>query len=42
LRKGVNSLVLKVVNETANWRASVRLVDRDGHRARGVRTRTAP
>jgi eukaryotic-like serine/threonine-protein kinase len=42
LRKGVNSLVLKVVNETAGWRGSVRLADRDGHRARGVRTRTAP
>ncbi len=42
LHKGMNVLVLKVVNETLDWRGSVRLVDRDGRQIRGVQVLAAP
>jgi hypothetical protein len=42
LRQGTNVLVLKVVNETANWEACARMVDREDHPAEGIRVKTTP
>ena len=42
LNRGTNVLVLKVVNETANWKACARLVDDDGRPAEGIRIKLTP
>jgi hypothetical protein len=39
---GVNVLVFKVVNETGNWEACIRLVDEDGLPAQGIDVRLTP
>ena len=36
---GVNVLVFKVVNETGNWEACLRLIDAEGRPAEGIRVR---
>jgi WD40 repeat protein len=42
LRKGTNVLVFKVINETAEWRGSIRVVDRSGQPARGIKVSLTP
>jgi hypothetical protein len=42
LRKGVNVLVLQVVNETRDWSACARLTDRAGKPLAGVRATLTP
>jgi serine/threonine protein kinase/tetratricopeptide (TPR) repeat protein len=42
LRKGVNVLVFKVVNETEAWAGSLRFVDQKGRPAEGLRFRLEP
>ena len=42
LREGTNVLVLKVVNETADWAGSVRFVDEAGKPVDGVEFRVTP
>lgn len=38
LKAGLNVLVLKVVNQTAHWKASIRFTDREGRPVPGLRT----
>ena len=40
LKKGLNVLVVKVVNEEEDWLVSVRLVDKDGKPAAGLKATT--
>jgi hypothetical protein len=40
LKKGLNVLVVKVVNEEEDWQVSVRLVDKDGKPAAGLKATT--
>ena len=42
LERGINVLLLKVVNKTAWWRCCARLVDDAGRTAEGLRVRLAP
>jgi WD40 repeat protein len=42
LRKGVNVLVLKVVNETGFWEGCARFVDQEGNPAKGLRFSLTP
>ncbi len=42
LKPGTNVLLLKVVNETANWEGSARLLDAAGRPAEGIRVKLSP
>ncbi len=42
LKKGVNVIVFKVVNETNSWQASMRLLDKSGAPLKDVRLRATP
>jgi len=42
LRKGLNVLIAKVVNEEEDWELSVRFVDKDGKPIPGLKTTTTP
>jgi hypothetical protein len=42
LERGINVLVLKVVNETVGWQGIARLVDDAGRQAEGLHVRLAP
>ena len=42
LKSGTNVLLLKVVNETANWEGSARLLDSAGRPAEGIRVKLTP
>jgi hypothetical protein len=42
LRRGINVLLLKVVNETGSWKACARLTDDAGRPAEGIRVRLSP
>lgn len=42
LKKGVNVLVLKVVNEENNWQGSVRFLDKAGQPVTDVKIETKP
>lgn len=42
LKKGVNVLVVKVVNETFEWKFSVRFTDTDGKPVKGLTVRAKP
>ena len=42
LNPGTNVLLLKVVNETANWQGSARLLDDAGRPAEGIRVKLTP
>jgi WD40 repeat protein/serine/threonine protein kinase len=39
LRAGANSLLFKVINETSEWKGSIRITDGDGLPVRGISTR---
>lgn len=42
LRKGVNTIVFKVINEQNAWQAALRLTDKAGAPLQGVRIKTQP
>ena len=42
LKKGVNTVVFKVLNEKQNWQACLRFKDKDGKAVTGFTVRTAP
>ena len=42
LRKGVNAIVFKVVNEQNSWQGALRLTDRAGSPLKDIRIRTSP
>jgi hypothetical protein len=42
LERGINALVLKVVNETVGWQGIARLVDHAGRPAEGLHVRLSP
>jgi hypothetical protein len=42
LKQGTNVLVFKVVNEEQDWEGCIRLVDKDGAPARGIRVKLEP
>ncbi|MBX9581764.1 MAG: hypothetical protein K2X87_15785 [Gemmataceae bacterium] len=42
LKKGVNVLVVKVVNESFEWKFSVRFTDKDGKPVKGLKVQTKP
>ena len=42
LKKGVNVIVFKVINELNSWQGSLRLTDRNGSPVKGVRIRRSP
>jgi hypothetical protein len=42
LERGINVLLLKVVNETGSWKGCVRLVDEAGRPAEGIRVKLSP
>lgn len=41
LKKGVNVIVFKIINETNSWQGAMRLMDKSGKPLTGVRIRTA-
>jgi hypothetical protein len=42
LKKGVNVLVVKVVNESFEWKFGVRFTDKDGKPVKGLKVQTKP
>jgi hypothetical protein len=42
LKKGVNTIVLKVINENNNWQACLRFTDKEGKPVTGYTLKPAP
>ena len=42
LRRGINILVFKVVNETGSWAGSAHFTDREGNPVKGIRVTLDP
>jgi hypothetical protein len=42
LNTGLNVLVFKVVNETADWQGSIRLTDAQGNPVKGIKVSLTP
>lgn len=42
LKKGINAIVFKIINEQNSWQGSMRLLDRSGAPLKNIRIRTAP
>jgi len=42
LKKGVNRVVFKVINDSNNWQGCLRFTDKDGKPVKGLKTKLAP